>query len=315
MSTSFSFFCCPHCLNVIVEEACGFACSSCDSFYPKDDSGSIDLRLKREKNILMPFKLGRVESVSDVPCPESLDVCRHVEVDFEGIEIPHHLTAEMLSYFPKAQSDGALALDLGCGTTPHRDAIERTGHDYVGIDYSRPGAPIWADAHALPFANDSIDFVLSVAVLEHIQYPFVMMSEVFRVLKPGSLLIGSVAFMEPFHGGSFYHHTSRGTANTLNNAGFEIVKLAASGDWNVFTANARMSKKALFPKMSSGMAEFIVKSPGFLSKYWWALISSLRKDILRESYAERVSGAFIFIAKKPSSRGFNSLSHSSPSTE
>ncbi|MGH2403025.1 MAG: class I SAM-dependent methyltransferase [bacterium] len=101
-----------------------------------------------------------------------------------------------------AAAADALALDLGCGETFHRPACEHAGYTYVGLDHASDQATVLGDAHALPFKDNSVDFILSLAVFEHIRYPFVAIPETHRVLRPGRPFIGTVAFLEPYHGAS-----------------------------------------------------------------------------------------------------------------
>ena len=84
--------------------------------------------------------------------------------------------------------------------------------------------------HSIPFAEKSIDLVLSMAVLEHIQYPFIYSKEVHRILKTNGTFIGSVAFLEGFHSNSYYHHTHYGTYNTLSTSGFKDITLFPPSD-------------------------------------------------------------------------------------
>jgi SAM-dependent methyltransferase len=79
----------------------------------------------------------------------------------------------------------------------------------VGVDYSSPSADLLADAHSIPFGNNSFECVFSYAVLEHLHSPFVAIREIERVLSPGGLFIGTVSQGEPFHG-SYFHHTTWG---------------------------------------------------------------------------------------------------------
>jgi SAM-dependent methyltransferase len=188
-----------------------------------------------------------------------------------------------------------LALDLGCGNTLHRPICEAAGFDYVGLDYAAPEAPILGDAHALPFKNDSFEFILSIAVLEHIQYPFVMVNEVFRVLKPGGKFIGTVAFLEPFHGDSYYHHSHLGTYNMLRFAGFKVDVVAPSAEWSVLEAQASMG---LFPRMPRFLSHALVKPIKFASRCWWWLAGVLGREANLQKLTLNTTGAFSFVATK-----------------
>lgn len=101
-------------------------------------------------------------------------------------------------------------LDLGCGDGAFKQVCAHTNLEYIGMDYSGR-APILGNAESSPFKDNSFDFVLSIAVFEHIRNPFVAIREIARVLKSGCVFIGTVAFLEPFHMASYYHMTHLGT--------------------------------------------------------------------------------------------------------
>lgn len=56
------------------------------------------------------------------------------------------------------------------------------------------------DLCALPFAADAFDGIVLTEVLEHCADPPGAMREVFRVLKPGGLLLVTSPFLWPWHG-------------------------------------------------------------------------------------------------------------------
>jgi SAM-dependent methyltransferase len=274
----------------------GVACPACKQIYPYTESGSLDLRLRRPKTVNQTFEVGSEGSLAAGFPFEPLPFNPQPQVDFSGASIPRHMTRELLSYFPQALSGESLMLDLGCGTGIHKLLGERAGFKWVGLDYSIPQAPILGDGHALPFLSGSFDFVLSIAVLEHIQYPHILMREVWRVLKPGSLFIGTVSFLEPFHDRSFYHHSPLGVFNNLQHGGFEILRIAPSREWTVLKAQARMS---LFPKMPQALAHAMVYPLQKFHELWWWFgrrISSLADENAR---LNKTTGMFTFIARKP----------------
>lgn len=269
----------------------GVACNSCDITYAK--GSNLDLRLQKKKSVQVDF------TISGAPTPdiefETLKANPAPQVDFSGARIPYHITPELTSHFPKASTPDALALDLGCGSTLHRSICEAAGFKYIGLDYAAPEAPILGDAHALPFKNDSFEFILSIAVLEHIQYPFVMMNEVHRVLKPGGKFIGTVAFLEPFHGDSYYHHSHLGTYNMLRFSGFKIDAIAPSAEWSVLEAQASMG---LFPRMPRFLSHALIKPVKFASRSWWWLAGLLGRDASLQKLTRNTTGVFSFVVTK-----------------
>ena len=222
---------------------------------------------------------------------------RHeVEVDYSSIQVPFHFTKELLSHIPKASQTGARVLDLGCGNGLHQPLCEQAGYEYVGIDYGDPGAPMFADAHRLPFADESFDFVMSMAVLEHLQFPFVAMQEVQRVLKPGGVFLGTVAFLEPFHGNSYFHHTHMGTLNSLVQGGLQVEFVCPSTEWGVLEAQAAMG---LFPRVPGWISKLILLPVKLLHRLWWQLGRLAGRNASEHERIRTTTGSFYFRAHKP----------------
>ena len=57
-----------------------------------------------------------------------------------------------------------------------------------------------ADAHSLPFEDNTFGYVYSLAVFEHLHSPWVAAEEIYRVLKPGGKVYVLTAFMQHMHG-------------------------------------------------------------------------------------------------------------------
>jgi SAM-dependent methyltransferase len=140
------------------------------------------------------------------------------------------LQREVLYYLHHARETfgaGARVLDLGCGNGGNKRYLLAQGFiDVIAVDYfPTTGAEALADAHRLPFEDASMDVVLSTATVEHFAQPFVAISEIARVLRPGGRFIGSVSFWESWHGRSCFHMTPDGIAVLCASADLALVDL------------------------------------------------------------------------------------------
>jgi SAM-dependent methyltransferase len=92
---------------------------------------------------------------------------------------------------------GGGRLGVGMEALLAADAIEIVESD---ISFG-PRTQLIADAHDIPFTDDSFDGVVVQAVLEHVLDPYRCVEEIFRVLKKGSFVYAETAFMQQVHGG------------------------------------------------------------------------------------------------------------------
>ncbi len=76
----------------------------------------------------------------------------------------------------------------------------------IGLDYYQTAThwygtqpDVYGDAQTLPFADNSMDTVLLLDVLEHLPHPKDCISEIVRVLKPTGILVLQVPFIYPIH--------------------------------------------------------------------------------------------------------------------
>jgi SAM-dependent methyltransferase len=293
-----SILACPRCRSPLSRESTGARCACCGGEFPRGPGGQLDLRLPGPKHYSMELELGgRLEPPATIRF-EPLALHPDPEVDWSHIRVPRHLSHELLSHLPRATRDSSIALDLGCGDGRHREVCEQAGFRYVGLDWDSPGAGLWGDAHALPFQDGSVELVLAIALLEHVRHPEVVAREVRRILQPRGRWIGTVAFLEPFHDRSYFHHTHLGLAAVLLEAGFEVDQVAPSPAWTVLRAQASL---ALFPRLPRPLARALVAPLDWLHRGWWRALYRRSDPTARREPTRllKTSGAFTFLAQRP----------------
>ena len=151
--------------------------------------------------------------------------------------------------------------------------------DYKILDPVADYKPdIIGDIHSLPLENNSVDAIICIAVLEHIQNPFQAFDEMHRVLKKDGYCFIYVPFLyyyhaEPGYYGDFWRYTEDGIRHLSKNfSSIEIqnvrgaietlTRLSPIGRINFFNKIARMLDllfKKQNTKQTSGYNVFLIK--------------------------------------------------------
>ena len=125
-------------------------------------------------------------------------------------------------------------LDVGCGNEPYRKLFAGRVREHVGCDLVQSSdgrANVLCPATELPFHGGSFDTVLITQVIEHVADHQAMLSEAFRVLRPGGALILSGPMYWPLHEEpfDFFRFTRHGLQFLLERAGFGGVEIVGNG--------------------------------------------------------------------------------------
>lgn len=104
--------------------------------------------------------------------------------DYSTSEAVKHI----LSKNPNAQ-----LLVIGAGDTSLKGNVT-----YTDVAFGKNVTCI-ADAHDLPFLDQSFDACIACAVLEHVLDPYRCVDEIVRVLKPHGFVYAETPFMQPVH--------------------------------------------------------------------------------------------------------------------
>jgi len=103
----------------------------------------------------------------------------------------------------------SISLEIGAGnmafSLPNLVRMDVTLTPYVDVV---------GDAHALPILPECIDFIFSLAVMEHLRQPFVAAQEMYRVLRQGGYVFHDCSFVYPYHGvpHHYFNATHQGMA-------------------------------------------------------------------------------------------------------
>ena len=147
-------------------------------------------------------------------------------------------------------------LDIGCAEQRLKPYLNKDTR-YIGLDYyvtaeywyrTRPN--IYGDAAELPIRDTSVDCIILMDVLEHLPGPKECLSEIYRVLTPGGLLILQVPFLYPLHDEplDFTRWTIHGLKSLAGRHGFEIGEETAVGkplETSALLLNIALSKAVL----------------------------------------------------------------------
>lgn len=136
---------------------------------------------------------------------------------------------------------GAVVLDAGAGESRFGDHFNRcrylaldatvgdAGWDYSGID-------LIADLHAIPLASNSCDAAINTQVLEHLEDPGKVLSEICRVLRSGGLvhLTAPQGWHEHQQPNDFFRFTRFSLGKMLREAGFASFEIEPMGGYFIY---------------------------------------------------------------------------------
>ena len=95
--------------------------------------------------------------------------------------------------FARSLKPNSLVLDAGCGESPYRDLFKNMR--YESADFAQVDKPYAqkityvCDLKAIPVEDNRFDHIILNQVLEHIPEPTEVLTELFRVLKPGGSML------------------------------------------------------------------------------------------------------------------------------
>ncbi len=130
-------------------------------------------------------------------------------VDGSAVVGSHPLEQDLKDVIQQYHLKGTRMLEVGCGV----GALQNLSCQYMGTDLSSSSAVYLppekfrcCSASALPFPDNSFDFLFSIYVLEHISNPGEALVEMRRVVRPNGIIYLKPAwFCRPWNGRPWHH--------------------------------------------------------------------------------------------------------------
>jgi SAM-dependent methyltransferase len=128
--------------------------------------------------------------------PERYRLGMRLSAAHSAADLPARIVEHLVAFGAR------IVLDAGCGDGALAAAAADTPLRVVGLDAAAPmvraarrhGPVVQGDVTALPVAAASMDAVVSVNVLDHLDRPADALHEAYRVLRPGGLFVaGAIA--------------------------------------------------------------------------------------------------------------------------
>lgn len=273
---------CPDCVRGIIYDGSSLLCETCNISYPIFDGIPILLShrspfagksletWRQEMSNINNWSKYRARRLLPRTTPYDLGRCHYDKV-------------------VNAVSDGHVALNLASGRTP------RPSGQWVNVDIKfSANVDIIADAHFLPFADNTFRAIVCVNSLEYFKWPWQAASEIVRVLAPGGMLYVNTPFVMPYCGDRYRFHSS---ALRELFANLEIYgPYATAGPVRTIARLAEQAARELLPwKPASFLLSWLVA---------WCLhpLKYLDLLILSENNSEWLGTSFCIVAVKPACR-------------
>jgi SAM-dependent methyltransferase len=177
-----------------------------------------------------------------------------------------HNVRHIIKYLKKERDkiytgDQCVLVDIGAGSSPYYDIFSPVTSRYIAVDLmeslpeteNRSIEQIYGLAEVIPLENSTADIVLFNQCLEHVQDPLKSVTEIYRILKSGGKLIGSVPHISPVHlePNDFRRYTDLGLRQLLESAGYTDINIEGSGGVYSATALLIMMDWMLTPRKDS----------------------------------------------------------------
>jgi uncharacterized protein YbaR (Trm112 family) len=148
---------------------------------------------------------------------------------------------------------------------------------------------ILGDLHALPLQDAAVDTIVSIAVLEHTRYPWIVAKEFYRVLRNGGYGVIAVPFLQPQHAcpHDYVRFTEQGLVELMKYVGFEVIE---TGYVHHFGQTIAWQ---LWEYLKGS------KTNKWMLPFWWVVVNQLSRGNIFKGNGETTHNTHYVIVRKP----------------
>lgn len=171
----------------------------------------------RKRRFILENVKEKLHQINDCRAPSALPINWeiHPSISCKKDAVSSHMYGKVVQDFLSTIPKNGFVLDAGAGfrKIPYDNVINMEIYDY-------PSTDILAIGQSLPFKDNCFDGALSLAVLEHVDDPFLCAKELIRVVKPGGRILVIVPFLQAEHGypSHFFNCTRFGLRKLFSSA-------------------------------------------------------------------------------------------------
>lgn len=140
------------------------------------------------------------------------------------------------------------------------------------------GPDIIGDIHSMPFEDESIDAIVCVSVLEHVEDPITASKEIYRVLKQGGACLVYAPFL-------YYYHAEKGYYGDYWRFTEDTIEMLFKKFRHKEIQNARGATETLVRLSPLGRMSVFLIIAGFLDR------------VFKKTNSKQTSGYYIYLEK------------------
>ena len=142
-------------------------------------------------------------------------------------------------------------LEIGAGILDY-SVHAQNSDEYIRSDYAPPRGDerIKIDATNIDFPDNSIDSVVCMSTMEHVEDFSKAFEEIYRILKPGGQFLLCVPWLFPYHGAPDDYHRFTSSALSSHLKKYDVDKFEAVG--NFWISQAMFLQRPIWSRSGRG---------------------------------------------------------------